>query len=245
MEPWFLKRILLTPTTTPREVLYLETGIIDPEHNHQKGKILMRNRLEKSKNELIETILQLEGDHSWSARVEEIRNRLEINDHYETASKGSLKKEVSKKTATYQYNRMKGTETSKSKVSYLMSGRRETTPSCNRKPYMNKLNRKQVSTIFKARSRMLDIKNNFRGKYNDLKCRGCGQPPETQEHVFEECPKLHPDESTKVHKTEIFDEEPEPLKSVSSRIDRIMTILSQSEVYVNNMRPCQLGSHSN
>ena len=56
----------------------------------------------------------------------------------------------------------------------------------NRPLYMEKLNRYQVSTIFKAITRMLDIKHNFRGKYSDNICRGCGTTEETQEHVLNE-----------------------------------------------------------
>ena len=48
---------------------------------------------------------------------------------------------------------------------------------------MEELNRYHVSTIFKAITRMLDVKKNFRGKYNDNICRGCGITEETKEHT--------------------------------------------------------------
>ena len=226
-----LKRILMTPTTTPREALYLETGINDPEHSHLKGKILMRNRLEKTKNELIGNILDLNDNYAWSTRVDEISNLLEISGNYKQSRKEALKKEVSEKIAIRQFKTMSEKENTKSKISYLIQGQEGNDPTGKRKPYMEKLDRFQVSTIFKARTRMLDIKNNFRGKYNDLLCRGCGQASETQEHVLEQCAILHPEESTKVPKNEIFDEEPENLKTVSKKIDRTMKHLSQSEVH--------------
>ena len=157
-------------------------------------------------------------------------------------TKDALKKEVS---ATLQFEEMKDKRTSKSKIDFLMRGQTNTCPETRRKPYMNKLNRKQVSTIFKARTRMLDIKNNFRGKYDNMLCRGCGQASETQEHVFEECPTIHPNEISKVLNEHIFNEDPEHLKAVIVKIDRIITTPSQSVVYNNNdIQPCQLGSHS-
>ena len=76
---------------------------------------------------------------------------------------------------------------------------------------MEKLNRYQVSTIFKARTRMLDVKNNFRGKYNDNICRGCGITEETQEHV-NECTGIHNNQKSKVQLQEILDENTEQLK---------------------------------
>ena len=45
--------------------------------------------------------------------------------------------------------------------------------------YMEKLTRPQVSVIFKARSRMLPVKNNFRNKHQTQTCRACGNHTET------------------------------------------------------------------
>ena len=36
-----LKRILMVPQSTPREVLYIETGLLDPEAIRLKNRILM------------------------------------------------------------------------------------------------------------------------------------------------------------------------------------------------------------
>ena len=58
-----------------------------------------------------------------------------------------------------------------------------------RKPYMNKLNRMETSIIFKTRTRMLDIKANFKNKYQQQKCRMCNEPIETQEHILDTCPQ--------------------------------------------------------
>jgi Zn finger protein HypA/HybF involved in hydrogenase expression len=69
---------------------------------------------------------------------------------------------------------------------------------------MNKLTRMEASAIFKARTRMLDVKNNYRDKYNDTKCRKCDAETETQEHILEECPGIHKDNSTKVKEMTYF-----------------------------------------
>ena len=60
-----------------------------------------------------------------------------------------------------------------------------------KEPYMQ-LTREHASTIFKIRTRMLDIKNNFRkNKYNSsLTCRSCKACMETQTHILEECNSL-------------------------------------------------------
>ena len=57
---------------------------------------------------------------------------------------------------------------------------------------MNQLTRKQVSTIFKARTRMLPIKNNYKTAYiTNKECRACGTEEETQNHVLQNCKELH------------------------------------------------------
>ena len=110
---------------------------------------------------------------------------------------------------------------------------------------MNQLNRFQVSTIFKARTRMLDIKNNFRGKYNNLTCRGCGEVNETQEHVLNECKSIHQNENTRVEQKDIFSNNITTLTKTAESIDDIMEIIRKSEVLpLNGAQPGYLGDRS-
>ncbi len=108
---------------------------------------------------------------------------------------------------------------------------------------MNKLNRHQVSTIFKARTRMIDVKNNFRGKYPDNKCRGCKNEDETQEHVLQECVGIHNNNNdNKVTNQDIFNEDTNELIRTAQKINITMTKLSQSGAL--NVQPGDLGTHS-
>ena len=91
-----------------------------------------------------------------------------------------------------------------------------------RPEYMNKLTRLEVSTIFKTRTRMLDVKNNFRGMYTNLTCRGCGKTDETQQHVLEKCETIHLTEKSKINQEEIFAEEPNELKKTAEEKPYIM-----------------------
>ena len=62
--------------------------------------------------------------------------------------------------------------------------------------YMKKLTRKQASTIFKARTRMIKVKGNYKNGFPDLACRACKNAEESQMHVLQECRKLNPEIST-------------------------------------------------
>ena len=87
---------------------------------------------------------------------------------------------------------------------------------------MQKLTRMQVSIIFKARTRMMKTKDNFKGKFTDKKCRFCGKQDETQRHILEECAKNMPQTTnlTVMHK-EIFSENLIVLKNAARKLDII------------------------
>ncbi len=51
------------------------------------------------------------------------------------------------------------------------------------------------------------LKLTFKKGQNDITCRICKTTEETQHHILEECQGLHSDESTKVAKLDIFNDE--------------------------------------
>ena len=53
------------------------------------------------------------------------------------------------------------------------------------KPSRVKATQNEIETIFKMRSRMTDVKLNFRRKYENLDCRACNQEEESQKHLYE------------------------------------------------------------
>ena len=85
-----LKRILLTPTTTPREALYMELGMIDIENTVAKNRINMHNRLERTKNKLIDQVMNINHEKSWINVTKNKEKDLNIED-INTFSKGKAK----------------------------------------------------------------------------------------------------------------------------------------------------------
>ena len=59
-----------------------------------------------------------------------------------------------------------------------------------------KATQNEIETIFKMRSRMADVKLNFRGKYENLECRACYQEEESQKHLYE-CLEILKNKQTK------------------------------------------------
>ena len=93
---------------------------------------------------------------------------------------------------------------------------------------MNQLTRKQASTIFKTRTRMIKVKANYKNGHKNLRCRACGDKSgiikwtETQMHCLEVCAKLHPQDHTRIRKEILFSEELNSLRTTAKQIDNLM-----------------------
>ena len=200
-----IKRILMTPQSTPKEPIYTETGLLDI------NTIVKRKRIkyQKKRNEVPLTMTTKIMNNNTKGGWKETTTKMyqENEDPLET-----FKEAIQERAAT------------KTKAKYTMNN--TTWEPGKRKPYMNKLNRLDASTIFKTRTRMLDVKENFRGKYNQPTCRLCNEHLETQEHILEHCTKIHTHENDMITPTKIFDENTENLKTIAQKIRTIMNQLN-------------------
>ena len=103
------------------------------------------------------------------------------------------------------------------------------------KKYMKKLTRLDSSIIFKARSRMLDVKENFKTKNKgEMKCRLCKEADETQRHILEECMMIHRDDTFKIKYEDIYEDEDmdklkETARKVRKSIDKLKEKTEESE----------------
>lgn len=180
-----IKRILMVPRSTPREAIYIETNMMDIDSIIEKKKLNMYYRIKNNKNK-INNFLTNEGDKTaWLQNTEKLMQKYNINKQELIAMKETRAKKYIRKAVHREFRTNLFTNTEqKNKIKYLTGGY----VGNEKANYTNDLNRETTSLIFKARTRMLDIKTNYRNKYkNDLTCRLCKQEEETQEHVFSEC----------------------------------------------------------
>ena len=217
-----IKRILMVPQSTPREALYIETGLLDPEAERVKNRIMMEHRIKNGGSERLKTLMNNRDKSPWATETQQLKNTIGVNDDDLTGEKPTVKHRVNKAINKWYKQKLEEDSKEKSKVLHLLEGKEEWAP--RRRPeYMNKLTRKQASTIFKARTRMVPVKNNYRKMYHNNICRACGHEVETQQHVFEECDVLHLVGDYKVRWDDIFSDEVGTLKEVSVRITNILT----------------------
>ena len=181
-----LRRILKTPQSTPREVLYMETGLLDPETVTDKNRINMWKRLKQKPSDLQDQLNNIEGKKMWITNTKETCIGYRIREEDLTGPKAETERTIIENVEKTFKKRIEENGNNKSKVQYLKQGIGDWKPGV-RAAYMEKLNRDDSSTIFQARTRMLRVKNNYRNKYRDNICRMCGSEEETQEHILEMC----------------------------------------------------------
>ena len=59
-----------------------------------------------------------------------------------------------------------------------------------RERYMDILQQERVRVLFKVRTRMISVRNNFKNKYEDLMCPRCKKEIDDEKHLFTKCEKL-------------------------------------------------------
>ena len=111
-------------------------------------------------------------------------------------------------------------------MTYFLENKENWTPA-KRVQYINELTRKQSSLIFRARCRMIKVKGNHKNEHTDLNCRMCKNAEETQAHILKQCPALHPNDTVKVTKHQLFNEDTGNLTHMAGNLGTIMEKLSE------------------
>ncbi len=229
-----IKRILQTPTTTPRETLYMETGMLDIEHLAKQKQIMMKQRLHQTASEMVKNVLKSNIKGNWKDRTLKTIKELNLTEAEIHDKKSTVKRKVTQRIKINFKENIDKKGNDKSKVKHLKDGTQDWEPG-KRKAYLNKLTRKQASMIFKTRTRMIEAKNNFRNKHkNNMMCRACGLETETQQHILEQCTKLHQNNNTKITTEKIFNEEPQNLKTPAKIIEETLENLRQTAGHPEN-----------
>jgi len=217
-----LKRILKTPITTPQETLYMETGFLNTQHLEYVKKMNLIRKMKDNNGTREKKILDSTA-WGWKDGIEKILRKLGIEDGNINQEKGN-KKELREIISEHQRQEIQQTGEKKSKVNFLMSNSRSETK--ERQQYLNKLSRDEASIIFKTRTRMIEVKCNYKTKYEKrggLECRACGLARETQDHILNQCPVIHIEETNKVTRYDLFNEE--NMVAMSESAKKIKTIL--------------------
>jgi hypothetical protein len=104
-----IKRILKVPTSTPREALYIETGIIDTNHTRIQKRIAMLHRLNQTKNNLIDKTLKKTSTQAWKPKTEKLIENINYHPPNNEETKNIKKKAKTSHQCnlSYQYHKSK------------------------------------------------------------------------------------------------------------------------------------------
>ena len=187
----FLINVLGTPKSSPVEMLYLELGCIPFRELIRKRRIsFLHYILNQDQNSMLYKFLmtQLKNrkQKDWVSQVLEDIKDLKLNvdmEEIKLMKKSKLKHILKNST---EEKALEELEKKKAKHSKVMNIKHK---QIKMQKYLKsnglKMNQEEVQTIFKLRSRMTNVKTNFRGKYDNFECELCNEEDENQKHMLE------------------------------------------------------------
>ena len=57
-------------------------------------------------------------------------------------------------------------------------------------PNDQKMTKEEAQNIFKMRTKMINLKANYKGKNNTILCSSCNDSNESQEHIYNDCKEI-------------------------------------------------------
>ena len=185
-----LRRIMNVPFSTPTALLYLELGIIPLRHIIQAKRIMfLRYIMTRQENDLLNKFLKAQirepTKNDWCLTVKKDLETFDFDNDFEIVkdfSKETLSSEIKKSCRSKAFDDLLLKKEGYSKGNNLEYGE------LKMRSYLKSefINSNDAKTIFKFRSRMLNVKNNFRGSHqNNLNCPlGCPNQIDSQIHLI-------------------------------------------------------------
>ena len=191
----FLRSILMAPKSTPKEMFYLELGILPlRELIRERRLIFLHYILKQDANSILFKIFEVQcktrTKKDWVSTILSDLKSCKIDVSFEDVQqstkvkwKSLVKQHIEEKTMRYLITLKQG----HSKVmkiehknlmmqDYLL-------------PNINKISKEEIQLIFKLRCKVTNVKMNMKGMYNQFQCQICEEEEESQFHIYE-CNKI-------------------------------------------------------
>ena len=180
-----LKRLLKLPTSTPSVALRGELGILSVKAHIMMKKLMFLQRVRKMKNDSIcRQIMMQQEEMPGNTRIKEVKeilNYLAIEkslEEIEKISKAMWKTEIKRTIWEVENQILVDKNQNSTKGKYIDS-------KLEMKQYIEKLTHEEADIILRTRLGMIDIKVNFKNKYNNTICNLCQKENETLQHLLE------------------------------------------------------------
>ena len=231
-----LRGILKAPKSTPKEMMFLELGVLPFREIIRKRRLaflfyILEQKPDSMIYKVLESQMKNQTPKDWVTMVLSDFEKLKMDIKIEDLKKMNkvdymriIKRKIDHKTLK-DLNRVKE---SHSKVRELPH------PVLKIQKYFmpSKLNlsKEDCQLIFKLRSRVTEIKVNMKGKYDSYECTACGNEDESQEHVIQ-CNKL-----LQMNTDYNMEEIPDYKELLHGNVDQKYTI---SKIFKSNMKILQ------
>ena len=228
-EQCLFRKALNAHSKTPLESFYLELGIIPLRFHLMKRRILyFHDIMKRADTELTKMVVlsqkekRTKGD--FYVQVENDMKTLNIQESMiKTTHKNTLKEVLNNKLHSCAFQYLIRLARTHSKV------HNESYTDLRGMPYMNdgRFTPDLVNLLFKFRTRMYNVKNNFRNNYKqtNILCPLCKVHEDSQPHLFECTVILQQLQNKIVTKyDDIFSSDTDTLLNVSKELKKIVTV---------------------
>ena len=192
-----VRQILKAPNGTPKELFYLELGIM-PFRDIIIGRRInfLHTILNEEKNSLIYKFFQAQWKYKtkkdWTTLIQNDLEYLELHlmslEEIKNMRKHKFRNIVKQKLEEKTFQKLEKIKRGHSKVEHLEHNRIKMQKYLQ--PNSQNYTKEVAQLIFEIRGKMTSVKTNFKGKYNEFECRACKVEQEDQKHVYE-CKKLN------------------------------------------------------
>ena len=187
-----LRKILGTPISTPKEMLYLELGLIPfREIIRQRRLNFLHYLLAQDENTIISKVFQKQKQEGhkkdWVARIKMDLDELRLDITFEEIQKTSKmvwRNTIRKYIEENAFRNLEIMKQTHSKVKELKHIRLKIQDYFLPNGIKN-ITKQDIQLIFQMRSQVTNLKQNMKGKYETFECRACLVENESQTHVYE------------------------------------------------------------
>ena len=187
MQSKILRGIFELPISTPYWGIIAETGVWPVESRIEYKKIMLfHNIIQDDEKRLIKEIIedQLRSPYGkcWVLSIKEICEKYELEiEEIRNWEKRKIKKEIKERIRKHIEKTVEEKSKEMKKLRFVNG--------IQKNDYIKRLNIRESLMIMKAKLNMLELKANFRGKYEDEVCDICQESEDNTEHLFD-CQKL-------------------------------------------------------
>ena len=195
-----LRQLLRAPKGTPKEMIYLELGII-PFRDIIRSRRLnfLHTILNEKSNSLMSKFfnaqLKYKTKRDWVSLVLEDLVYLELQqldfEKIKVMKKQIFRRLITQKVRDKAFEKLQAIKKSHSKVKEIEHN--ELVLQKYLQPNKANIKKEEAQLIFILRCRTTNVKNNLKGNFDSLECRACEKTEESQKHIVQECKILNED----------------------------------------------------